>query len=259
MKSFQYQNLSRNFEEELCKLLGKITHHMHPNIVNLITEKNKLYKDQFISESNGKVDSSSFFYDKSDCVFPGFRRPINKEKTGNWKNKVSLNDGCVLNDNTFPRHIWAYMTRNRAYSGGNKGMWTTSGLGQFELAHVFSHKKGERTLEREAFKNFSDAIQPYGLFTSASNVVLIPKGFAKPTDHMRSVKLCFYQRHLNLYGNNVCGLGELIDDHLPRWFDEIEWLEPTLPEDWELKTNNLLKYRDQYIKNKYSKLEGTTI
>ena len=131
-------------------------------------------------------------------------------------------------------------------------MWSPSGLDNFELAHVFGHKQDERTLEKEVFTDVDMSIEPYGLFTSASNVVLIPKGFAKPTDHMKSIKVCFYKRHLDLYGNNVIGLGELDEEHIPAWYDDIQWLEPELPSNWKVKIDNLLLYREKYLAKKYA-------
>lgn len=89
------------------------------------------------------------------------------------------------------------------------------------------------------------------MFTSASNVVLVPKGLAKPTDLLVSVKACFYQRHIDLYGNNVCGASNYNASLLPGWYEEIEWREPMLPADWKVRIESLLKYRDDHLKKKY--------
>ena len=141
---------------------------------------------------------------------------------------------------------------NQAYSGGTSGMWSRSGLSNFELAHVFGHKTDERTFEKKTFLSFDDTLNPYGLFTSASNVVLIPKGFAKPTDSMQSIKVCFYKRHLELYGNNIVGLDHFDDSKVPTWYSEIKWLDPVLPSDWKTRIDNLLQYREKYLKSKYA-------
>lgn len=141
---------------------------------------------------------------------------------------------------------------NKGYSGPN---WKKSGLNAFELAHIFGHKDDEKELEKEVFKLDSD-LKPYALFTSASNVVLIPKGFAKPTDKMDSIKTCFYKRHLQLYGNNLVGLSEFNETKVPEWYEKIKWLEPILPENWEGKINNLLEYRKLHLFNKYSKYKS---
>ena len=120
---------------------------------------------------------------------------------------------------------------------------------------MFGHKKDERELENNVFENFDSSTKPYSLFTSASNVVLIPKGFAKPTDQMINVKKCFYKRHLDLYGNNIIGIGEFNNSFVPDWYDEVEceWEKPILPIDWKLKIDNLLKYREKHLKKKYDK------
>src|SRR5690606_37610987 len=213
-----YIDFSTQHQRDLASILGKITHHIHPDIVKVIEEENQKFKDDFARFRNPKCSVEAFLYERSDCVFPGFRRPVNKQKGSGWKNNILEEDGTILNDNTFPRHIWAYMTKNRAYAGGLSGMWASSGLDKFELAHVFAHKTDGRKFERKVFGTVSNDVEPYGLFTSASNVVLIPKGFAKPTDHMFSIKICFYQRHLELYGNNLSGLSDFRESMLPEWY-----------------------------------------
>lgn len=249
--SIKFLDLSNTVERELTIILGKICHHIHPEIVNYIAKINLAYKTEFESICHKSCNIDSFFYEHSDCVFPGFRRPINKEKEDKWKNNIFENDGTILNDNTFPRHIWAYLAENKAYSGGASGMWFSSGLAKFELAHIFAHKEDERGLEKEVFKLFTENIEPYGLFTSASNIVLIPKGFAKPTDHMKSIKICFYKRHLELYGNNIIGLSDFDESLVPSWYSEINWLQPILPDDWQVRIDNLLEYRKKYLHQKY--------
>lgn len=247
-----YNDESGSVERELALMLGKITHHMHPEIVKYIENENLNYHRKFSDICHEKLNMSAFLYPKSDCVFPGFRRPINKEKSAQWKNNVYLADGTILNDNTFPRHIWAFLSMGQAYSGGKAGMWALSGLDRFELAHVFGHKPDERDLEKEVFIDIDMDTNPYGLFTSASNIVLIPKGFAKPTDHMKSIKVCFYKRHIDLYGNNIVGLGSLNENCIPSWYEEIQWLEPMLPKDWKIKIDKLLEYRENYLERKYA-------
>ncbi len=249
--SIEFPNLSSKVERELTMILGRICHHVHPKLVDYITEINLEYRAEFEDICHKSCNINSFLYKNSDCVFPGFRRPINSEKKGTWKNNVFEKDGTILNDNTFPRHIWAYLSENKAYSGGTSGMWSSSGLSNFELAHIFSHKQDERDFEKNVFRQITDNTEPYGLFTSASNIVLIPKGFAKPTDHMKSVKICFYKRHLELYGNNIIGLSGFDETLVPSWYSEIVWLEPILPHDWKVRINNLLDYRKKYLHKKY--------
>ncbi|MEZ8238233.1 hypothetical protein AB6C73_07150 [Vibrio splendidus] len=233
-------------------ILGLITYHVHPEIVEYISSKNTHFKDEFARFANDALDLEPYFYENSDCIFPAYRRPINKEKVGKWKNNINEPDQTILNDNTVPRHIWAFLTVNKAYSGGTNGMWSSSGLDKFELAHVFGHKVGERFLEQKAFENCDDIFKPYGLFTSASNVVLIPKGFAKPTDQMESIKLCFYKRHIDLYGENLPEMSGFRESLLPEWYSDISWLDPLIPNDWKSRIDRLLLYRAKHLKLKYA-------
>lgn len=244
-------DLSEKYQRDLTVILAKITYHIHPDIVSLIEYENKNFRVHFDAIKHPNCNSEDFLYERSDCVFPGFRRPINSEKRAGWKNNI-CDDGTILNDNTFPRHIWAFLAENRAYSGGVAGVWSRSGLDKFELAHIFAHKAEERSFERRIFGSVSHTPEPHGLFTSASNVVLIPKGFAKPTDHMLSVKACFYKRHLQLYGNNLIGLDSFDESLLPDWYGDIVWANPVLPDDWEVKVRSLLSYRREYLERKYA-------
>ena len=251
-----YPDLSENIEKDLTIMLSKIVHHLHPDIVKYITLKNKNYKTKFTSSMTSDLQAS-FFYEGSDCVFPGYRRPVNNEtKKAKWKNNINDTDGTILNDNTIPRHIWAYLVDNRGYSGGSNGMWHKSGLDRFELAHIFGHKNNERENDKVFFKDLDETIPPYALFTSASNVVLIPKGFAKPTDHMLCVKRCFYKRHIELYGNNIVGLEKFDETLIPSWYKDLEWSEPILPINWEEKVDNLLKYREKHLNEKYKIIQS---
>ncbi len=250
MENFKFENKSEEVERELAIILGLVTHHIHPEIVKYISERNIDFKESFKGFCHPKLNFDDFFYEGSDCIFPGIRRPINIEKKHlkRWKNNIYEKDGTIFNDNTYPRHLWTYLSLNKTYSSGS---WIQSGLNYFELAHVFGHKESERDLEKEVFENFDHSTKPYSLFTSASNVVLIPKGFAKPTDQMINVKKCFYKRHLNLYGNNLIGIGESNNLFAPEWYNDIEWKEPSLPTNWKEKIDNLLDYRDKHLKNKY--------
>lgn len=252
--NMKYQDLSLTVEKELTLLLQKITHHLHPEIVKYIIEKNLEFKEEFANGCHRLLNVDDYFYENSDCVFPGVRRNINKEGIGEkkaWFNRVNEIDGTILNDNTYPRHIWTFLLLGKAYNGQS---WKQSGLNAFELAHVFGHKVKGRGLERKMFKTFDESIKPYALFTSASNVVLIPKGFAKPTDSMENVKICFYKRHLELYGNNLNGATDFKENRVPEWYNKDLWLEPVLPNDWKEKIDNLLKYRSKHLlKTKYGK------
>ena len=248
-----FEDNSKSVEKELAILLGRVSHHIHPKIVKLIQSKNKELLYVFKSYCHHKLNYLDFFYEGSDCLFPGVRRPINKEKGVKWKNIINQSDGTIFNDNTYPRHIWAFLTTQKAYSSKT---WIESGLNAFELAHVFGHKMDEQELEKKVFKYFDNDFNPYALFTSASNIVLIPKGLTKPTDKMESIKLCFYKRHIELYGQNFKGIKGFKEELLPNWYSQIEWLDPILPINWEENIQKLINYRNNHLRNKYKKFSG---
>lgn len=249
---FEFKDNSKTVEKDLARILGAVSHHIHPQIIERIKISNIKYQGIFNNHCHPNLNMSDYFYDESDCVFPGVRRPVNNEIDGikNWKGKT-FKDGTILNDNTYPRHIWTFLTVKKPYSGGKAGSWNNSGLNKFELAHIFSHKVNERDLETKVFEKMEERLNPYALFTSASNVVLIPKGFAKPTDKMNSIKIVFYKRHLELYGNNLIGLGKFDESRVPSWYNDIKWLEPILPPNWTDKVDRLLEFRERHLKLKY--------
>lgn len=248
-----FEDNSKSVEKELAMLLGRVSHHIHPKIVKLIQSKNKELLNEFKCYCHPKLNYLDFFYEGSDSTFPGVRRPINKEKVDKWKNRINESDGTIFNDNTYPRHIWAFLTIQKSYSSKT---WIESGLNAFELAHIFGHKKDEQELEKKVFEYFDNDFNPYALFTSASNVVLIPKGLTKPTDNMESIKLCFYQRHIELYGQYFKGIKGFKKELLPSWYSQIEWLDPILPINWEENIQKLIIYRNNHLRNKYQKLNG---
>jgi hypothetical protein len=251
-----YKDLSTAYQKDIAIILAKISHHIHPYIIEYIQDENKKFKSVFDNIKHPNCNSETFLYDGSDCVFPGFRRPVKSQIVKGWKNNVFEKDGTILNDNTFPRHIWSFLSMDRPYSGGKAGTWTNAdiGLNKFELAHIFAHKTDERKSEEKFFSGCKK-IEPYGLFTSASNVVLIPKGFAKPTDHMANVKACFYKRHFELYEDIPDTLNGLILDEseVPDWYKEVNWPDPILPDHWEQRIQNLLEYRQNYLVKKYDR------
>lgn len=243
-----FPDLTIHVEKELTFLLGLVSHHLHPEIVNYITEENLKFIDEFKKYSPQELNDQQFLFKGSDCVFPGVRRPVNREKSETrWKNNIYV-DGTILNDNTYPRHIWSFLASGRAYSSNS---WKSTGLNSFELAHVFGHKTDETELEQKCFDVFEAQNNPYALFTSASNVVLIPKGLTKPTDKLESVKLCYYQRHIDLYGENFFHLRGFKKELVPEWYNDIKWLNPILPTNWRQNIDLLLEYRSRHLIMKY--------
>jgi hypothetical protein len=249
-----FENKLKKEVPEIAKILARVSHHVHPKIVAKIVESNKKFKAIFEGFCDSKINLEDYFYEGSDCVFPATRRPINAEKkVDKWKQNINEKDGTILDDNIYPRHIWTHLAIGGKYSGGKNGKWSSSALDAFELAHIFAHKTDEIKLEKDVFGVFDIQSKPYALFTSASNVVLIPKGLPKPTDSLEAIKKVFYQRHQVIYGSfvKIPGAENFKKESIPKWYKDLEWNEPILPKNWEINIESLLEYRAKYLEDKY--------
>jgi len=122
------------------------------------------------------------------------------------------------------------------------------GLDQLELAHVFSHKMGRRELEHKCFRKFISRRRPFALFTCAGNVVLLPRGLAKPTDQLEEVRKAFFRRYIELYSeDSLPGLKGFRDEVVPDWYGRLKWREPWEPPSWKERTEALLAYRHKRL------------
>jgi hypothetical protein len=231
------ENKINAFNKDLAIILAQLAYHISPEIVRFIAERNK--KDQLFFEElfGNNIDIGNYLFDGSDCVFPGVRRWDTQKGD---KLKYDENYKAIIDDNIFPRHIWCYL-----YYGKSTG-WKD--FKEFELAHIFAHKDAETNAEKSYFKNFDDKKPPFAQFTSAANVVLLPKGTVRPTDNSTVIKLIFYKRHIDLYGESTLnGRNGFKHDSVPDWYSELKWNDPLKPDNWEQKINLLLDYRKKRI------------
>ena len=86
--------------------------------------------------------------------------------------------------------------------------------------------------------------------TCASNVVLIPQGYTKPSDKLRAVKIALFRRYIELYGAKILpGLQGFKEEMLPAWYEDLRqhWIEPILPESWEERIEALLEFRSKAL------------
>ena len=87
-------------------------------------------------------------------------------------------------------------------------------------------------------------LSPCGLFTCASNVVLIPKGLAKPTDQLDAVRRVVIKRHIVLYGEDgLPGLSKFRDKMVPGWYKDLNSNDPVLIPDLDKRLKLLFEYR----------------
>ena len=246
------KNRVTEFEKELCMMLAKLAHHIHPKIVERIQQRNRDEQDDFRTLFCGRIETDNYLFDGSACVFPGVRRYVNGR--GNLRS-YDKDERAIIDDNNFPRHLWCFLENGKAYSGPN---WRDSGLGEFELAHIFTHKESELDSESRFFLDIKQGLQPHGEFTCAANVVLLPKGVVRPTDESSMIKAAFFKRYVELYGETpLNGRSGFEDSLIPEWYRELQWNKQQLPPKWESNIENLLKYRTKRIGDILGRIQGT--
>lgn len=242
------ENRVAEFEFEICSILAQLSHHIHPDIVALIQDRNVEELEYFRALFGNKIETDHYLFAGSACVFPGVRRYV----AGQGKRR-SYNQSyqAIIDDNFFPRYIWCYLSSGKGYSGPN---WRATGLNEFELAHIFTHKESGLELEKSFFEVVRPGLRPYSDFTCACNVVLLPKGMVRPTDNSEAIKAAFYQRYIDLYGEEpLGGRSGFRESLVPDWYDDLKWNAPFLPPDWKEYTDNLLRYRTRRITHILSK------
>jgi len=236
------KNRIADYEKDICSVLAHLAYHIHPKITQRIQHRNIEEFDYFKKLFSDRIEIKNYLFKGSACVFPGVRRYVSgqgKKKAYNEEYKA------IIDDNTFPRHLWCFLENGKTYNGPN---WRDSGLGEFELAHVFTHKESEIDFEKQFFKDVREELYPYGDFSCACNVALLPKGTIRPTDNSNTIKAAFYKRYIELYSEAPLNGRSGFDESLvPSWYGKLSWNEPPLPVGWESNIEKLLKYRTQRI------------
>jgi hypothetical protein len=237
-----FENRIGDFESDICAILAQLTHHIHPKILERIQARNIEEYSYYEQLFGDRIEIQNYLFDGSACVFPGVRRYVSRR--GNLR-AYNEEYRAIIDDNIFPRHIWSFLESGNAYSGPN---WKSTGLSEFELAHVFTHKETELDFERRLFKNTDPNLLPYSCFSCSGNVVLLPKGTVRPTDNSESIKAAFFQRFIELYGEGpLGGRSEFEQSKIPHWASSLRWNEPVLPNNWETNVGRLLEYRTNRI------------
>jgi hypothetical protein len=222
--------------------LAKLAYHISPEIVNYISQQNIKDFEYFKRLFGKNIKVENYLFNGSSCVFPGVRRYVSMKGE---KRKYNKDYKAIVDDNVFPRHIWCFLINGKSYSGPN---WKDTKLDEFELAHIFTHKESEISNEINFFQKIDEKIKPYGEFTCAANVVLLPKGTVRPTDNSTILKSIFYKRYIELYGENSLGGRKGFNDKMiPEWYYSLEWNKPFFPNDWKPNINKLLDYRKERI------------
>jgi len=244
-------NKIKNFEKDISKILAQLCHHIHPRIIKRIQQANQNEYAYFQKIFHDIIEIDNYLFPGSVCVFPGVRRYVSGKGS---KNQYNREYRAIIDDNTFPRHLWCYLVNNKNYNGPN---WKETGLHQFELAHIFTHKTSELDFEKQFFNSYNESLDPHGEFTCGCNIVLLPKGTVRPTDNSEVIKAVFYQRYIDLYGEEpLNGRSGFKLSKVPDWYQELKWNDPFCPPDWEEKTENLIKYRTNRITQIIEKIDS---
>jgi hypothetical protein len=240
-----------DYAKDICINLARSCRHIHPKIAQRIQDRNRRDIPLFAKLFSGRIEVSHYLYADSACVFPGVRRYVGKERESAIKRSYYPAGKAIIEDNEFPRHLWCFLEIGRPYSGPN---WRTSGLSQYEVAHVFAHKHDEIAFERSFFVEFDEGTSPFGNFTNACNTVLVPKGMGPYTDREPSIKAAFFQRYIELYGESALNGRKGFDrSNVPDWYGELDWKEPVLPIGWEKRIDELIAYRNNTVMRTLSK------
>lgn len=238
------ENRINKFEQDIANILSQLCYHIDPEIVAYIQEQNFADYDYFKDLFLDLIDVDLYLFKGSACVFPGVRRYVNAEGDKRRYNKTYR---AIIDDNVFPRHLWCYLSNGKAYSGPN---WKETGLSEFELAHVFTHKETEIDLESRLFQEVYPDLLPYADFTCACNIILLPKGTIRPTDNSDIIKSVFCKRYIELYGEGTLNGRFLFKEEcIPDWYPTLIWNEPVKPIDWHKKTKKLMEYRKKRLTN----------
>jgi hypothetical protein len=238
-------NKLAEIERGIAIAIAKAAYFVSPKVVQRIAKLNCEWRSEFTNNYGSKVHVADFFYKNSACVFPGVRRKTGKNERELKRHKYHPSGKAILDLNWFPRELWCFLCVGKKYSGN---LWKTSGLGQFELAHVLPHKAYEVAGVKAWFAKTPDGDPFHGLFSCAANVILLPKGMVRPTDGTAGVRVAVLKQYFDLYGDtHAGGFGQLSLPERLTWFDQLRWNDPVESPDWEDRITKLDKFRKERI------------
>lgn len=187
---------------ELARAMAPFVRFLHPGVVYAVAEDNRRMGADWSArlEALG-IDPAIYLWDGSPCSFPGVRRYAGNKEIAVFRHQAMEQDvpsQCLaLDDNDYPKHLWAFVFTGKPFR--------KRGPDDYRLAHLFDHKRYRNRWREEL--NFppgaTEAILPYGMFTSAANSVYVPLAFLTPTDFSSKLRSLIQRRALQLYGN-IC-------------------------------------------------------
>jgi hypothetical protein len=238
-------NKIADVEREVAIAIAKVAYFISPKAVRRLAELNCHWQTEFEANYGSRVISANYFYEGSACVFPGVRRRANQNERKRRLLMFHQDFNAIFDDNRFPRHLWCFLCTGQHYTGQQ---WKKSGLREFELAHVLPHKATEVASVKKWFDKTPLDDSLHGLFTCAANVILLPKGMARPTDGTAGIRLAILKRYADFYGDtHAGGFGGMKLGKSLTWFGELRWNDPIEPPDWESRIAELHEFRKKQI------------
>ena len=123
---------------EIIKLVAKYAKFLNPEIIKKIVEDNEKHRDQWRKMLIGfSINPDIYLWERSPCTFPGIRRYAGSKEIAFFKKHTEkrmedIPDTICLDDNDFPKHIWAYIFTLKEFK--------KQGPKNFSLAHILDHK-----------------------------------------------------------------------------------------------------------------------
>ena len=195
---------SKDDIKKITRLLTPYLKFLNPRIIEKITLSNnelESYYCKYMTEF--KIEHKYYIWENCSTMFPGIRR-ANGKTDNEFKKKqlpIELRSGknaIYIDDNSYPKHIWAFVFTNQQFS--NKGP------NGYELAHIFEHKAVNRINDELTTQNNSqyDLSKPLsGMFTNAACLMYAPRTFVKITDHSLQARRLIQRKIIELYGDTT--------------------------------------------------------
>ena len=227
-----------NDEESLAlaRATAPLIRFLDPRIVGAVVEDNGRHGSEWRSALDAlAVDPDIYLWEGSSCAFPGVRRHAGQTEIAVFHKRATPDlappPHClVLDDNTYPKHLWAYVFTDKPFRN--------QGPTGYQLAHLLDHKEaGNRW--RDELVCPSEPPLPYGLFTSAANAIYAPAAFLRPTDFSTELRNLVQRRAQQLYGD-VCRL--VPPPFAVRPCEDSAWALDNFP--WSAPVGNMDHVRD---------------
>ena len=185
---------------QLATVVTPLVRFLHPQIVQRIVDDNSVNRGPWSAELQRiGINPDIYLWEGSPCAFPGVRRYAGSQEIAQFRKKAGDSperptDCLCLDDNDYPKHIWAYMFTGKPFrKRGPQG---------YQLAHLADHK-AHNNRWREEFTVESPTNPPplFGLYTSPANLAYVPSNFLKPTDFSGTLRALLLSRAYHLYGS----------------------------------------------------------